>query len=219
MVLLWFFAIVFIIFVIVTVVSLNTNEKLQNIVEAIRDTPNFSLSNLLLTTDRGFAIDSSSKVSVVAVKHGSEIKTFVIPYNQITGVEIERVEGATTSNKTGLFKFTTNSALVSLTMRITFSNLEIPLLRVLLYQKTLNRNSSDTDYESKLQNEACEQANLWHGILSSIVLSNQQNKGSDITKPDVVLSLESLASLHNSGVLTDDEFKTAKTRILEKVLN
>lgn len=223
MVILWVCIIVFVIFLFFVIYDGKNKEKTEFMMGLIAKIPNFTPSALLQSAEVWFAIDQQSKTCVALVRYEKETKIHEMPFDEITGVEIESIEGSTSTVKSGLLKFDTNSPVVSLGIRITFSYSELPFMLIPLYFRSQTGNSSERTDENDRLVRATESANYWHGLLKSIVLANAKNNNSISTPISTAItcissSLDTLFKLYSSGALSDEEYKAAKNRILQTPL-
>jgi hypothetical protein len=193
--------------------AISLRGQTESVAHALGTIPGITPHHLICCSTIGVALDQTTKRMGLVINVRDEITVRTYPFSAITGVDIERTDGASTTKRTGQATFKTNDSLRKLTLAITLADGEIPLIRYPLYV-------SFQDNPSLLQDRAVEQANLWRGLLSSIVRENAAvvDSGNEaLAAPQssgLASELDKLDRLHRTGALTSDEFQAAKLRLL-----
>ena len=191
-------------------VNYSNNEKIDLIGKELIKIPEFSITNSLISAEKGIVFDQKNEKIGIALKFNKEIKTYVVDCNKLTGVEIELLEGKSTTKKRLFSDISTERSYESIVLCITFSDFEISSFRISLY------NSPDKpDALSKMKERQCiETANVWRSQLMSIIRNNQLpikiESGAKMTA-----EIEKLYELFQNGILSEDEFKFAKAKIFQ----
>lgn len=190
----------------------NAGKKKDRIKLALVMTPSFFPTHLETTVSQGIAIDEDRKSIAVASVIGGDIDIKTIPFANISGVDIERTYGAAITKKTGFTQFTTQHNVVSVTLCVTFLDDRFPIFRITFVHPG-NAAGGSTE----------EKANEWHGLISSIIRRNQcsPDAAGQVEAPSTVAGrlsdeLEALDRLRQQGILSDDEFTSAKLRLLSR---
>jgi|GEM_PF-6721041 hypothetical protein len=200
--------------VLATAIYYSQKKRTDLIVSRINSLPGFSLSHILVSTHKGVALDQSNKQIAIAVSVQDKVETFIFPFTSITGIDIQLIEGNAVTKKTGFVSFTTQNSLQEITISITLSSAEIPLFRIPLYIAI----GKPDALSATLQQQAMDQANLWEGLISSIVRANHTEF--DTQQPQKSLpgtlatEIQALHRLQIEGILTLEEFNTAKSRLI-----
>ena len=185
------------------------SKRLELIGDALRGVPNFTVNNSLISLQKGIAFDQKNEKIAIALKLANEVKVCVIDCKKITGVDIEFVEGRSTIKKPLFSDMSTERSFESITLCITLADSEIPLFRFELY-----RLSGKPDKLSKItEQEWIERANVWKSQLLSIVRKNQLPiEGGAVMS--ITAEVEKLYELFQKGILSEDEFRIAKNKII-----
>lgn len=198
---------------IIIAIAIALSKQRPEVEQALKNISGFVPSQMFASPTKGIALDQASESLAIALFVQGRIETRVFPNHCVTGVDIECTEGASVTKKTGFVSFTTEKSLHEITLCVTLSDQEIPLFRIRLYVAAGKPDAAS----SLLQRQAMEQANLWRGLLSSIIRTNYgpSPRLATTDTSSIAANIESLHRLHEAGALSDQEFQAAKTRLLE----
>lgn len=196
-----------------------TSENMGALAQALKLIPDFFPDKVSLSPTKGIAVDQKNQRLAIAMNLNDKIETRIFPYSNITGVEIETVDGAARTKKSGSDKFITETALREIILCLTFSDQEIPVFRISMYS---NPDGKPNIVLNNLQRKAAEETSIWRCIISSAVRVNNiapnesrpRLNGGSSSSADIASNIESLYRLHQAGALTEQEFVAAKAKII-----
>ena len=218
------FAIVGIGLIIMIVVAVVNKTKKSNLEDSLRALDDFSVGMMLSSPQKAIALDRGGKSLALAYFNGSKPEAVTFARESLTGDEVETSGDAAVTKKTGFAKFSTDSHLLSIVLRITLSSASVPVIRMQLFAYNKDTPSS---LSTLLQSQAMELANMWQSTLSSIIRSGRPNvekaevssaKHEVAERPSALLvadELLKLAKLRDAGVLSEAEFFDQKQSLLD----
>lgn len=222
--------------------AVSTSQNKQTMSSSLKGLDNFSTSRQLMGVDgnTGIAIDSSKGKVCLITRRGDSTHHKVIDYTDLVSVEI--LEDGSSVTKTsrisqlggvvvgGLVlggagavigglsgKKVTNDKVERLSLKIVVNNISNPIHEVLL-QNTPSQKGG------LINKQAANEARQWASVIE--VLIKRADHEHNASPPplteaahkstiSVADELKKLAELHQTGILTEDEFQQQKSRLLQ----
>ena len=240
---LWILILVFIVIAGVVQIknSKNKEEAMKSSVNSLQD---FTPTQQVMGVDgkSGLAVDEPNKKVCLITNNGTTVSQRIISYYDILSVEL--FEDTTSITKTvrssqiggavvggiifggvgavvgGLSgKIKTSGKIKRIDLRLIVNDTKAPLHDIAFLDVEVKK-------DGFLYNLAIQAARLWHGIIEVLIKrADAEEKSREVSErqTEQVLGISSVADeikklsdLHNSGILTADEFQKQKARLLKE---
>jgi len=222
----------------------NNEEKTQSLLSEIEANPEFDISASVVkipsggTIATGIALDNSRSLICLLGSNGSRFITNYDLYevqvicegkmltktsrvSQLAGVAVGGVVGGGIGAIIGGLSGATHTTqnVKQVVLKLLVNDVENPIHEISFIEMT---NLGDTP-----PSVAIQEAQSWHDLLSVIIrqcenemeLTDSDLPSYDEPKGSLAIQLRELNELRNDGVLSDDEFKQAKAKILSSENN